>query len=85
MVSAKEWPIQVEPNDRRAKSDGFLTPLEDEEYEGWDGDIEPGAPFIRRHRDGGDWHRRPLKATIKGLVWFMDTMCLGLCPWVKKF
>ena len=41
-------------------------------------------PIPPHHRGVEVWQAGILKVTKKGLIWFMDTMCLGLCPWVKK-
>lgn len=83
MLGVRERPPEVKRHHRKPWLDEVQAPPAEQDWRVCD--LNQMSVIIAPSRGPiGRWLAKLLKAALKALVWVMDAMCDGLCPWVKK-
>lgn len=83
MLGVRERPPSVEHHHRKPLLDEVQAQTAEQDWRVWDLTAK-SAVFAPNRGPADQWLAKFLKAALKALVWVMEAMCDGLCPWVKK-
>ncbi len=83
MLGVRERPPSVEHHHRKPLLDEVQAQTAEQDWRVCDLN-QMSVVIVPKRGPAGQWLAKLLKAALKALVWVVDAMCDGLCPWVKK-